>query len=100
MKPGGSQPSCDPRCLILFFACFLAGALACQRFLYPFFLAGLQVEGVTFYFFNNVLRLDFPLEATQGVFKRLAFLQSDFCQRNYTPKLVLFGLDSYCKYGA
>jgi hypothetical protein len=55
---------------------------------------------VTFYLFNDVLRLDFPLEATQGVFKRLAFLQSDFCQRNYTPKLVLFGLDSYCKYGA
>lgn len=86
--------------LILFFAGFLACALACQRFLYPFFLAGFQVEGVTFYFFNNVLRLHFPLEATQGVLERFAFLQSDFCQRNYTPKLVLLGLDSYCKISA
>jgi hypothetical protein len=83
--------------LVLFFAGFFAGALARQRFLYPFFLAGFQIEGVTFYFFNNVLRLHFPLEASQGVFERLAFLQSDFCQRNYTPKLVLLGLDSYCK---
>jgi len=83
--------------LVLLFACFLAGALACQRFLDPFFLAGFQVEGVTFYFFNDVLRLNFPLEAAQGVFERFAFLQSDFCQRNYTPKLVLFGPVSYCK---
>src|ERR1700675_3319313 len=70
---------------VLLFACFLAGALACQRFLYPFFFAGFQVEGVTFYFFNNVLRLHFPLEATQGVFERLAFLQSDFCQETTPP---------------
>jgi hypothetical protein len=32
--------------------------------------------------------LHLPLKATQGVFERLAFLQSDFCQRNYTPKPV------------
>ena len=83
--------------LVLLFACFLAGAFACQRFLHPFLLAGFQVEGVTFYLFNDVLRLHFPLEATQGVFERLAFLQSDFCQRNYTPKPVLLGLVSYCK---
>ena len=45
---------------------------------------------MTFYFFNDVLLLHFPLEATQGVFERFAFLQSDFCQRNYTPKPVLW----------
>jgi len=65
----GHNRSCDPRCLILLFASFFAGALACQRFFHPFFLAGFQVEGVTFYFFNDVLRLHFPLEAAQGVFE-------------------------------
>ena len=83
--------------LVLLFTGFLACALAGQRFLHPFLLAGLQVKGVTFYFLNNVFRLHFPLEPTQGVFQRLAFLQSDFCQSNYTPKPVLFGLVSYCK---
>jgi hypothetical protein len=83
--------------LLLLLACFLAGALACQRLLHPFFFTGLQVKRVTFHFLDNVLLLDFPLKATQGVFERLAFLQSYFCQRNYTPKLVLVELVSYCK---
>jgi hypothetical protein len=70
----GPNRGCDPPCLvfatsILLFACFLAGALACQRFLYPFLFAGFQVEGVPLYFFNDVLRLHFPLEAAQGVFQ-------------------------------
>jgi hypothetical protein len=41
--------------------------------------------------------LHLPLEATQGIFQRFAFLQSDFSQRNYTPKPVPCGLVSYCK---
>ena len=41
---------------------------------------------MTLHFFNDVFLLHFALEATQGVFERFAFLQSDFCQRNYTPK--------------
>jgi hypothetical protein len=41
--------------------------------------------------------LHLPLEATQGIFERFAFLQSDFSQLNYTPKPVLSGLVSYCK---
>jgi hypothetical protein len=45
---------------------------------------------VTLDFLNDVLLLHFPLEATQGIFERLAFLQSDFGQRNYTPKPVLW----------
>ncbi len=70
----GHNQGCGPRLLvfatsILLFACFFAGALACQRFLHPLLLAGFQVEGVTFYFFNDVLRLHFPLEAAQGVFE-------------------------------
>ncbi len=55
--------------LILLFSGFFACTLAGQRFLHPFFLAGLKVKGVTFYFFNDVLRLHLPLEAPQGVFQ-------------------------------
>jgi hypothetical protein len=58
-----------PAFLILLFSGFFACALAGQRFLHPFLLAGLQVKGVTFYLFNYVLRLYFPLEAPQGVFQ-------------------------------
>jgi hypothetical protein len=59
---------CGPDFSILLLACFLACALACKRFLNPLFLAGFQVKRVTLYFFNDVLLLHFPLEATQGVF--------------------------------
>lgn len=74
----------------LFFALFLAAALARQRLLHPLFLAGFQVEGVTLHFLDDVFLLHFPLEATQGIFERFAFLQSNFCQTNYTPKPVLW----------
>jgi hypothetical protein len=86
-----------PIWLFLFFPCFFAAALARQCFLYPLFLAGLQVKGVTLHFLDDVLLLHLPLEATQGIFQRFAFLQSDFSQRNYTPKPVPCGLVSYCK---
>jgi len=45
---------------------------------------------VTLHFLDYVLLLHLPLKPTQGVFQRFAFLQSDFCQRNYTPKPVLW----------
>jgi hypothetical protein len=35
--------------------------------------------------------LNLPLKAAQGVFEGLSLLQSDLCQMNYTPKLVLMG---------
>jgi hypothetical protein len=63
-----------PKFLLLFFPCLLATAFACQRFLYPPSLAGLEIKGVTLYFFYDVLLLHFPLKATQGIFQRLAFL--------------------------
>jgi hypothetical protein len=71
----GHNRSCDPPIarsvllLVLLFAGFLPRALARQRFLHPFLLAGLQVKGVTFYFLNNVFRLHLPLEPPQGVFQ-------------------------------
>ncbi len=76
-----------PHPLFLLFSCLFACAFARQRLFYPLFFAWLQVEGVTFHFLNYVLLLHLPLKATQGVFERFAFLQSNFCQRNYTPKL-------------
>lgn len=48
--------------LILLFARFFAVPLACQSFLYPALLAGLQIEGVPLDFFNDVVLLDFPFE--------------------------------------
>jgi hypothetical protein len=84
--------SITPKLLVLLFACFLTGALACQRFLHAFLFARLQIKGVTFHFLDDVLLLHLPLEATQGIFQRFAFLQSDFSQRNYTPKPVLLDL--------
>jgi hypothetical protein len=76
----------------LFFSRFLATTLPRQCFLCPLFFARLQVKGVTFHFLNDVLLLHLALEATQSVFERFAFLQSDFSQRNYTPKPVLLDL--------
>jgi len=58
-----------PGISILLLACLFACAFARQRFLYPFFLSGLQVKRVTFNFFNDVLLLHLPLKATQGVFE-------------------------------
>ena len=66
---GGAACSLRPPGLsVLLLACLLACALARQRFLYPFPLAGFQVKRVTLYFLNNVLLLYLPLEATQGIF--------------------------------
>ncbi len=51
---------------------------------------------MTFHFLDNVFLLHFAFETTQSIFQRLAFLQSNFCQLNYTPKLVLVELVLYC----
>jgi len=42
-------------------------------------------------FLDNVFLLYLPLEAAQGIFEGFPLLQSDFCQLNYTPKLVQMG---------
>ncbi len=84
----------------LLFTLLLAAAFARQCFFHSFFFAWLKVKGVTLHFFNDVLLLYFSLEATQSVFERLAFLQSYFCQLNYTPKLALVELVFYCNLAA
>lgn len=53
--------------LVLLFASLFATALTRQRFLHTLFLARLEVKGVTFDLLDNVLLLDFALEASQGV---------------------------------
>jgi hypothetical protein len=83
--------------LVLLFACFFPAALAGQRFFHPLLLTRFQVKGVTLDLLDDVFLLHLALEATQCVLEGLALLKSDFCQLNYTPKLVPFGPDSYCK---
>jgi hypothetical protein len=73
---------------VLLFPSFFPAAFARQCFLHALFLAGFQIEGVTLDLLDDVLLLHLALEAAQCIFKGLTFLQSDFCQRNYTPKLV------------
>jgi len=74
--------------LVLLFPSFFPAALARQCFLHALFLAGFQIKGVALDLLNYVFLLHLALEAAQCILKGLALLQSDFCQRNYTPKLV------------
>jgi hypothetical protein len=46
---------------------------------------------MSFDFLDDVFLLYLPLKAAQGIFEGFSLLQSDFCQLNYTPKLVLMG---------
>jgi len=75
----------------LFATDFLAGTLACQGLFHARFLARLQVIGVTLHFPNDVFLLDLAFEAAQGIFQRLALLQSNFCQF-IVSQLTLIGL--------
>jgi hypothetical protein len=53
--------------LIGFLANLLASALSRQGLLYPALRTWLQVERVALHLFDNVFRLNLPLEATEGV---------------------------------
>lgn len=48
--------------------------LRAQSFLHTAFFAGLKIAGVPLNFPNNVLLLDLPFKAAQGVFKRFTLL--------------------------
>jgi hypothetical protein len=52
---------------------------------------------VALYLLDDVFLLHLTLKASECVFEGLSLLQSDFCQRNNTPKPVLCGLVIYCK---
>ena len=83
--------------LILLFPCFLAAALARQSFLHPLLFTRLQVERVTFYFFDYVLGLYLPFEAAKSILEGFSLLKPNFRQSDYTPLLVLTGPLSYGK---
>jgi len=46
---------------------------------------------MTFYFLNNVFLLDLAFKPAQCIFKRLAFLNANLCQGNYTSRRPLLG---------
>jgi hypothetical protein len=71
--------------LVLFFTCFLAAALASERFFDSLPLAGLQVKRVTFYFLNDVLGLYLSFEPPKRVFEGFSLLKSNFRQRTTPP---------------
>jgi hypothetical protein len=86
---GADRP--EEKQLVLLFTSLFTIPLSRQRFLHAALLARLQVEGMTFYFFNNVFLLDLAFKPAQCIFKRLAFLNANLCQGNYTSKRPLLG---------
>ncbi len=67
--------------LVLLFASLLAIPLARQSCLDAFLLTGLQVVGVTLDFLDDVFLLNLPLEPAKSIFQRLAFLNTNLCQK-------------------
>jgi hypothetical protein len=65
--------------LIPVFANLLSGTLLGQSLLHSASLARLQVEGVALHILNDVFGHNLALEASECVFQRFAFLQSNFC---------------------
>ena len=78
--------------LVLLFACLLPVTLPRQCFLDALPLTGLQVEGVTLYFLDDVFLLHLALEAAECVLEGLTLLETNFCQCKNTP---LSGLDGH-----
>src|ERR1039458_9239653 len=73
--------------LVLLFTSLLAIPLARQSCLDAALFTGLQVVGVTFHLFDDVLLLYLPLKPAQRIFERLAFLYANLCQKIPPPNL-------------
>jgi hypothetical protein len=71
--------------LILFFACFLPGALTSQRGLHTLFFAGLQVKGVTLDLLDDVFLLHLAFKAAQSILEGFSLLKPHFCQTDTPP---------------
>ena len=52
---------------------------------------------MTLHFLNDVFLLHLAFETPESVFEGFTLLKPNFCQTNYTPKLVQNGRNSYCK---
>ena len=70
----------------------LAVALACQQCLDALLLTWLQIERVPFDLLDDVLLLDFALEASERAFQGFTILYVDFGQRVHLP-LSMVGID-------
>jgi hypothetical protein len=66
--------------LVLLFTRLFPVTFPRECFLDALPLSGLQVEGVTLYFLDDVLLLHLPLKTTQCILERLAFLHTNLCQ--------------------
>ena len=100
----GMAPSCNPngrrRCRYLrplkelvrflfhFATTLFPVAFPCQSLLYPLFFAGLEIEGVTFHLFDDVLCLHFPLKATKSILKCFTLLEFYFSQLKNTSQPI------------
>jgi len=71
--------------LILFLASLFTTALTSQGFFHTLLLTRLQIEGMTFYFLDDVFRLNLALETPEGILDRFALLHSNFGQRLTPP---------------
>src|SRR5581483_2627594 len=71
--------------LILLLARLFPAALTGQGFFHPLLFTRFQVEAVALYFLNDVLLLDLPFEAAQGILQRLALLQFHFGHEKTPP---------------
>src|SRR5579859_4862935 len=73
----GAEPRRGGR-LVRFAPLLLAQSLPRKRFFGPAFFARLHVEAVLLDFLDDVFLLHLALEAAQGIFQRLTFLDNDF----------------------
>ena len=71
--------------LVLLFTSLLTIPLARQRFFHAALFTGLQVEGMTLDFFNDIFLLNLTLKPAQRIFKRFAFLHANLCQCSTPP---------------
>jgi hypothetical protein len=86
--------SCGPlleRLILRLFANLLLRPFARQSLLYTKLGARLQIVGMTLDFLDDVFRLNFALEATQGALNGLALLQSNFSQPKSPPNPATCG---------
>jgi hypothetical protein len=74
--------------LLWFAPVLLAVTLPGQGRLHPALLTRFQVVRVPLHFFDDVLLLNLPLEATQSVLEGLTILKPYFCHLKSTPLLL------------
>ena len=72
--------------LVVFLADLFTGSLARQSLLGSTLVSRFQIERMLLDILDDVFLLDLPFKAAQRIFKRLAFLYTNFCQKLSTSK--------------